>query len=78
MNYHEKRYFSDTSFQEVKIWKAPKSKDNPHRFKYSFAYIVNNEIVCYDNAESKGDHKHYGEKTTPMVNYDKILLEIPV
>ena len=23
--------------------KAPKSKDKPHGFKYSFAYIVNNE-----------------------------------
>ena len=61
--YHEKRYFSDTSFQEIKIWKVPESKDKPHGFKYSFAYIVNNErIVCYDNAESKGGHKHYREK----------------
>ncbi len=25
--YHEKKYFSDGSFQEIKIWKVSKSKD---------------------------------------------------
>ncbi len=61
--YHEKRYFSDASFQEVKIWKVPKGKDKPRGLKYSFAYIEDNErVICYDNAEGKGDHKHYREK----------------
>ncbi|MBI5097776.1 MAG: hypothetical protein HZB30_00870 [Nitrospirae bacterium] len=64
--FHERRYFNETSFQEIKIWKVPESKDKPHGFKYSFAYIVNNErIVCYDNAEGKGDHKHYSDKEYP-------------
>ena len=61
--YLEKKYFSDGSFQEIKIWKVDKKKDKPHGLKYSFAYIVNNErVVGYDNAEGKGDHKHYKGK----------------
>ncbi len=61
--YLEKKYFSDGSFQEIKIWKVDKRKDKPHGLKYSFAYIVNNErVVGYDNAEGKGDHKHYKGK----------------
>jgi len=38
--YLEKKYFSDGSFQEIKIWKVDKRKDKPHGLKYSFAYIV--------------------------------------
>ncbi len=58
--YHEKKYFDDDSFQEIKIWKVPESKNKPHGLKYSFAYIVNGERVSgYDNHESKGDHRHY-------------------
>ena len=58
--FHEKRYFTDGSFQEVKIWKIPESKDKPHGLKYSFAYIINDKrVVGYDNTEGKGDHRHY-------------------
>lgn len=64
--FHEKRYFTDSSFQEVKIWKVPKSEDKPHGLKYSFAYIVNDErVIGYDNAERKGDHRHYKGKEYP-------------
>lgn len=64
--YHEKKYFSDGSFQEIKIWKVSKSKDKLHGLKYSFAYIVNDKrVVGYDNAEGKGDHKHYKGKEYP-------------
>lgn len=64
--FHEKRYFNETSFQEIKIWKVPGSKDKPHGFKYSFTYISNNErLVSYDNSEGKGDHRHYREKEYP-------------
>lgn len=64
--FHEKRYFSDGSFHEVMIWEVPGSKDKPHGYKYSFAYIVNNErVIGYDNAEGKGDHKHYRGKEHP-------------
>ncbi len=64
--YHEKRYLADGSFQEIKIWKVPESKDNPVGIKYSFAYIVNKErIIGYDNYEHKGDHRHYKDKEFP-------------
>jgi len=63
--YHEKRYFEDGSFQEIKIWQVPKSKEKPYGVKYSFAYIGNNErMVGYDNYEHKGDHKHYRNTVT--------------
>ena len=40
--------------------KKVRSKDKPHGIKYSLAFIVDGErIIGYDNAESKGDHKHY-------------------
>lgn len=41
-------------------------EDKPYRYKYSLVYIVDNErVVGYDNAEGKGDHKHYGEIEKP-------------
>lgn len=71
--YHEKRYFADSSFQEIKIWKVPESKDKPHGLKYSFAYIVDRKrVVGYDNAEGKGDHRHYMDKE---YNYKYLSLE---
>ncbi len=64
--FHEKRYFTDGSFQEVKIWKVSESEDKPHGLKYSFAYIVNDErVIGYDNAERKGDHRHYRDNEYP-------------
>jgi len=57
--YHEKRFFEDGSFQEIKIWQVPKSKDRPHGLKYSFTYIVNDErVIGYDNYKHKTDHRH--------------------
>ena len=61
--YHVKEYFADRSIQEIKIWRVPESTDKPHGLKYSFAYIINGErVVGYDNAEGKGDHRHYRDK----------------
>jgi len=61
--YHEKRYFADGSFQEIKIWRVPQSKDKPHGLKYSFAYIASGErVVGFDNGEGKGDHRHFRGK----------------
>ena len=32
----------------------------PRGFKYSLVYIVNGErIIGYDNAERRGDHRHF-------------------
>ena len=61
--YHVKEYHADESIQEIKIWEVPKSKEKPHSLKYSFAYIVEGErVVGYDNAEGKGDRRHFEGK----------------
>ena len=46
---------------EIKLWAVKKSSDKPHGYKYSLVYIVDgNRLIGYDNAEGKGDHRHYG------------------
>jgi hypothetical protein len=52
---------------EVKMWRLSKpSRDKPHGYKYSLVYIVDGRrVIGYDNAEGKGDHKHYGAKELP-------------
>jgi hypothetical protein len=51
---------------EIKMWQVAPSADKPHGFKYSLVYIVNGlRVIGYDNAEGKGDHRHYGDKETP-------------
>ena len=51
---------------EVKIWHVPKSQDKLHEYKYSLVYIKHSKrILGYDNAEGKGDHRHYGDKEMP-------------
>jgi hypothetical protein len=49
---------------EIKIWKISKpTKDKPHGYRYSLAYIVDGKrVVGYDNGERKGDHRHMGNK----------------
>lgn len=35
----------------------------PHGYKYSFVYVVKGKrVIGYNNAEGKGDHRHYGDK----------------
>ncbi len=64
--YHEKKYYEDRSFREIKIWRVPLSSDKPHGYKYSFVYIVKGErVIGYDNAEGRGDHRHHGGKEQP-------------
>ncbi|MBI3593034.1 MAG: hypothetical protein HY099_06110 [Nitrospirae bacterium] len=51
---------------EVRVWSVPKSADKPHGYKYSLVYIRHGKrILGYDNAERKGDHRHYGDKEMP-------------
>ena len=51
---------------EIKIWQVPKSKNTPHGVKYSIAYVKRGKrLVGYDNAEGKGDHRHYRDKEEP-------------
>jgi hypothetical protein len=69
--YNVKKYHADGSFQEIRIWQVLKGKDKPHGLKYSFAYVANGErVVGYDNAEGKGDHKHYMGKEYPYKYLD--------
>jgi hypothetical protein len=64
--YHVKEYFSDGSIQEIKIWKVPPGREKPFGIKYSFVYIVNGKrVIGYDNAEGKGDHRHYRDSEFP-------------
>ena len=45
---------------EMKIWKVPVSGHAPHGYKYSLVYIAGGvRIVGFDNAERKGDHRHF-------------------
>ncbi len=62
---------------EIKIWQLPEStEDKPHGYKYSLVYLVDNErVIGYDNAEGKGDHRHYGkiEKPYEFKGIEKLL-----
>jgi hypothetical protein len=51
---------------EIKLWRVPPTLEKPHGFKYSLVYIVaGHRAIGYDNAEGKGDHRHYGEMEGP-------------
>lgn len=76
--YHEKKYFPDGALEEIKIWSVPKSADKPHGYRYSLVYIVNDErIICYDNGEGKGDHRHHQKKEYPyrFQSLDKLWMD---
>lgn len=61
---HIKVREDDGGIIEVKVWEVGPAQDKPHGYKYSLAYIVNGErVIGYDNAEGKGDHRHYRDKT---------------
>ncbi|MGD0281523.1 MAG: DUF6516 family protein [Dissulfurispiraceae bacterium] len=64
--YHEKKYLSGDSVKEIKIWRLPEDADKRHGYKYSLVYIVEGvRVIGYDNAEGKGDHRHYADKESP-------------
>jgi hypothetical protein len=62
---------------EIKIWQLPGlSKDKPHGYKYSLVYIVEGiRAIGYDNAEGKGDHRHYKSTERPYAfkGMDRLL-----
>ncbi|MBM4145485.1 MAG: hypothetical protein FJ240_04305 [Nitrospira sp.] len=50
---------------ETKIWQVLKSDDKPFGVKYSIVYVKDGKrVLGYDNAEGKGDHKHYRSNET--------------
>ncbi len=61
--YLYKRFYENGDIVEIKVWKTGKSIDKPHGFKYSLVFIRDGKrVVGYDNAEHKGDHRHYIDK----------------
>ena len=61
--FHRKNIEPNGDIAEMKIWQVQDSKDKPHGLKYSLVYIQNGKrIIGFDNAEGKGDHKHYKGK----------------
>jgi len=57
---HDKYTRPNGNVVEMKIWKVPVTKNKPHGYKYSLVYIAKGErVIGYDNAEGKGDHKHF-------------------
>nr|AKQ02984.1 hypothetical protein [uncultured delta proteobacterium Rifle_16ft_4_minimus_37851] len=73
---HVKVREDDGGIIEIKLWQVPPSHDKPHGYKYSLAYIVKGKrIMGYDNAESKGDHRHYRDTEKPyrFTDVDSLL-----
>jgi hypothetical protein len=52
------------SFASVAIWQLPEPVlGSAHCFKYSLAYVVEEECVLrYDNERGKGDHRHWHDQ----------------
>ena len=58
-----KRVYPNGDIVEIRSWQVGKTPDKPHGFKYSLVYIKEGKrIIGYDNAERKGDHRHYEDK----------------
>jgi len=54
---------------EMKIWRVPASSHAPHGLKYSLVYIVSGErVIGYDNAERRGDHRHFRDVESQYVS----------
>ena len=63
---YEKVYEANNNIVEVKLWEVKATPDKPHGYKYSLVYIVQGErVIGYDNAEGKGDHRHYRDRIEP-------------
>lgn len=59
--FHQK-VVKDNTITEMTLWKVAVSKDKPYGLKYSLVFVVDGKrIIAYDNAEGKGDHRHYGK-----------------
>ncbi|HHT9124397.1 MAG TPA: toxin-antitoxin system TumE family protein [Candidatus Brocadiia bacterium] len=73
---HDKVRDIDGNITEVKLWEVKATPDKPHGYKYSLVYVVKgNRVIGYDNAEMKGDHRHYGNRVEPyrFENVRKLL-----
>ncbi len=61
--YMFKRLYENGDIIEIKAWKVEQSSDKLHGFKYSLVFVRDGKrVIGYDNAERKGDHRHYKGK----------------
>jgi hypothetical protein len=61
--YYRKNVEPNGDIIEMKLWNVPVSKDKPEGIRYSLVYARGGErIIGYDNAESKGHHRHHGDQ----------------
>ncbi len=76
---HIKVVEEDGNVLEIKIWELPDpTGDKPHGYKYSLVYVIDGvRVVGYDNAEGKGDHRHYRalEKPYEFRGVDKLIAD---
>ncbi|MBI5235686.1 MAG: hypothetical protein HY886_05505 [Deltaproteobacteria bacterium] len=74
--FHQKKMYPDGAMVEMKIWRVEPDGYRPHGLKYSLAYIEKGKgVVGYDNAERKGDHRHYERMTVDyeFCGVDKLM-----
>lgn len=74
--WHDKIYDKEGNIRELKIWRVKTTPDRPHGYKYSLVYVVGGKrVIGYDNAEGRGDHKHYKDRTEPyrFEGVDKLI-----
>lgn len=65
---HEKITDESGNTIEMQIWRVPVSSHAPHGLKYSPVYAVNGErVIGCDNAERRGDHRHFRDVETKYV-----------
>lgn len=63
---HDKGYDESDNIIEIKMWEVQVTPDRPHGYKYSLVYVVQGKrVIGYDNAEGKGDHRHYRDRVEP-------------
>jgi len=66
-----KRVYPNGDIVEIRAWIVAKSNDKPHGFKYSLVFIRDGKrVVGYDNAEGRGDHRHYRGREQPYTFRD--------
>lgn len=65
---HLRIHIAENAFAMLRILLVDSSiLGSAHQYKYSLAYIVNDECVLrYDNERGKGDHKHFSGQEFPV------------
>lgn len=76
--YRMRQQITENTFNEIKIWAVEKTEDKSHGYKYSFVHVKDGKrIIGYDNAEGKGDHRHYEDReaTYEFISIKKLFAD---